>query len=267
MPTCKHCKKNFPSRLRVSGVLRPHKRKYCLDCLPPDGNKKPLHKRLASADTAENVVCACGRIYRYEKTRGHTKTRCNSCAVNSRRFAVKRRAVAYKGGCCERCGYDRCLNALHFHHRDPSQKLFSPGSNHTRSWALIQAELDKCMLLCSNCHAEVHAEIDLVNNRATRFAQETSHRLTEAKSKILPARCPGCGKRIQRRNKTCADCRSYCSKIVWPSVTKIRRLVIDGSFEAAARRLNVTGNAIRKHLKKHGVVVRKHKPRRSVLSA
>lgn len=54
------------------------------------------------------------------------------------------------------CGYNRCTRALGFHHLDPSKKDFGIGGAHSRSWAVIQAELDKCILVCSNCHDEIH---------------------------------------------------------------------------------------------------------------
>lgn len=69
-------------------------------------------------------------------------------------------AVAYKGSKCERCGYDRCVEALEFHHTDPTKKDFNISSKgHTRSWNRVQAELDKCVMLCANCHREIHAEL------------------------------------------------------------------------------------------------------------
>jgi hypothetical protein len=62
----------------------------------------------------------------------------------------------YKGGCCQICGYDKCVRALSFHHLDAFHKDFNIGGK-SKSWNTIQSELDKCILLCANCHAEVHA--------------------------------------------------------------------------------------------------------------
>lgn len=71
------------------------------------------------------------------------------------RIAVKERAIAYLGGQCRICGYNRCSSAFDFHHLDPSQKDFSISTR--ASWNAIVVELKKCVLLCSNCHREVHA--------------------------------------------------------------------------------------------------------------
>ncbi len=80
----------------------------------------------------------------------------NKYNVIKNRRTNKRRAVEYKGGKCERCGYDKCVAALHFHHLDPATKLFGIAqSGWGRSWTQIQREIEKCMLVCANCHAEI----------------------------------------------------------------------------------------------------------------
>lgn len=87
--------------------------------------------------------------------------RCLKCQVEAtqkRRNKVKEMAVEYKGGKCSVCGYDRCADALEFHHLDPSQKDFGISSKrYTRSWVKVKEELDKCILVCSNCHREIHS--------------------------------------------------------------------------------------------------------------
>lgn len=103
----------------------------------------------------------CGRQYAYTcpKTKGHTLTKCNSCLVNTRRFELKKRCIQYKGGKCEKCGYNKCDRALSFHHKDPSQKSFGISKSHCRKWESIRNELDKCKLLCANCHMEEHERL------------------------------------------------------------------------------------------------------------
>jgi len=81
-------------------------------------------------------------------------------AVRKRRKKIRVMAVAYKGGKCERCGYDRVVEVLEFHHRDPSQKDFGISERgYTRSWERVRSELDKCVLLCANCHRELHVQL------------------------------------------------------------------------------------------------------------
>jgi hypothetical protein len=76
-------------------------------------------------------------------------------AVMRWRKSSKGRAVELKGGKCMICGYDRCVKALEFHHLDPAEKEFQI-TGKIRSWARIVEELKKCVLLCANCHREVH---------------------------------------------------------------------------------------------------------------
>ena len=58
---------------------------------------------------------------------------------------------------CEICSYKRCAKALHFHHLDSSKKEYKPSNLSSKSIATFHTEIKKCVLLCSNCHAEVHA--------------------------------------------------------------------------------------------------------------
>jgi len=71
------------------------------------------------------------------------------------RLRLKERAVSQLGGACQSCGYRKSVQALEFHHRDPSEKDFEISSK--MSWAAIEPELQKVVLLCSNCHRETHA--------------------------------------------------------------------------------------------------------------
>ena len=81
-------------------------------------------------------------------------------AVAKRRLKLRTMAKEYKGGKCTLCGYNKYLGALDFHHLDPSKKDFGISvDGFTRSWEKIKRELDKCILICANCHREVHAGI------------------------------------------------------------------------------------------------------------
>lgn len=68
---------------------------------------------------------------------------------------TKLKAIAYKGSKCLVCGYNRSIRVLQFHHIDPKSKEFGI-SGSTKSFEKLKPELDKCVLLCSNCHGEVH---------------------------------------------------------------------------------------------------------------
>lgn len=93
------------------------------------------------------------------------KLRCRKCrseAVQRRRVKLKQLAVEYKGGCCERCGYNRFIEALEFHHTNPNEKDFGISAKGiTWSFDKIKLELDKCIMLCALCHREEHVMLKL----------------------------------------------------------------------------------------------------------
>ena len=66
--------------------------------------------------------------------------------------------VKYKGGKCERCGYDKTYEALQFHHINPSEKDFTI-SGKSYSLERLKKEVDKCIMVCANCHIEIHEEL------------------------------------------------------------------------------------------------------------
>lgn len=80
--------------------------------------------------------------------------------ARERRLRNKLKAIEYLGGECESCGYQKCHASLDFHHKDPLEKDSTIKDLLNHSWKKIQKELDKCMLLCSNCHRELHWEQD-----------------------------------------------------------------------------------------------------------
>jgi 5-methylcytosine-specific restriction endonuclease McrA len=81
-------------------------------------------------------------------------------AVAKRRRKIKALSIEYKGGKCQSCGYNKYAGALELHHLDATKKSFGiSDKGYTRSWDKVKAELDKCILLCANCHREVSAGI------------------------------------------------------------------------------------------------------------
>jgi transposase len=126
--------------------------------------KAPPHRRCGPRDGRRETTLSCRR---HGSTafvlEGRGSYRCKRCRVEAtvrRRHLLKRILVDEAGGQCVLCGYSRCDRALEFHHLDPRTKEFELGYRGlTRSLAALRAEAGKCVLLCSNCHAEVEAGI------------------------------------------------------------------------------------------------------------
>lgn len=155
MPNCATCGEKFKTRQTIDGLVKNLcKRRHCTNCLPFKANY-----RIARTSIGSTRRCSfCEKQYKYFKTAGHRINVCNSCATTGFKENGKARCIAYFGGKCVRCGYDRCKAALEFHHRDPKEKRFLiSGGAYTRRWSDLEEELRKCDLLCSNCHRELHA--------------------------------------------------------------------------------------------------------------
>lgn len=97
-----------------------------------------------------------------------TKTKHRKQWEREKGWQLKTQFIAIKGGKCERCGGLFHPSVYDFHHRDPSKKKFNLSIDRlaNRATDLIMKELEKCSLLCSNCHREVHLFNDL------RFIEE-----------------------------------------------------------------------------------------------
>ena len=158
---CLKCNSPFKGFIKIDGKYRNLcSRKYCLNCSPfGRHNTKPIH----IVRNKPTVNCKqCNRIYQKDKKKGHVGNTCNSCIMRNRILRVKTKLVKLKGGKCVICGYNKCIKALEFHHIDPQQKRFeiSPCLGNT-SLAVLIEEINKCMLVCSNCHRELEYKQNL----------------------------------------------------------------------------------------------------------
>ena len=108
-------------------------------------------------ETGPRCCKLCGKLTTKQASKRLYRSICGACSVAKRRKKLKLLGLDYLGNVCEKCGYNKCPAALVFHHRDPREKEFGIGSHgFTRSWERVKKELDKCSLLCANCHAEFH---------------------------------------------------------------------------------------------------------------
>jgi hypothetical protein len=170
----------------------------------------PRRSASISLDATNLCTCTvCGRVYQYDRRQGHTRVRCNSCGSNratrAARRALKERMVEYKGGRCHACGFDESLAALSFHHRNPALKSLGIAGSHARSWAVLRRELDKCDLLCLNCHLEAHEHDRRLGPRTSAVDPSEIGRL---------CRCVSCGReyvhnwRKGHTRQVCNSCRT-----------------------------------------------------------
>jgi len=106
---------------------------------------------------AKKMYCsnACKQKHHYHRIKEQTNTYHSQTIRGWRR---KLEFVNLKGGCCQICGYNKNLAALQFHHREPSKKELKLDLRHfsNNSIQKLKVEVEKCNLLCANCHLEEH---------------------------------------------------------------------------------------------------------------
>lgn len=117
----------------------------------------------------ERVCPICNKTFIVKNIKDSSRKYCYDCSPPNRRDntllfnAIKKKLIELKGGKCQRCGYNKNMTALCFHHRNPSEKAFGISDSSHHTWEELFKESQKCDLLCLNCHAEIHDEINKNN--------------------------------------------------------------------------------------------------------
>lgn len=241
MKSCKKCGNTVPLRTWIEGKLRTNNhRLYCFDCSPFGQHNT---RKLEVENGEKSFTCVrCGKLYVYKVASGRSSTICVGCMVTRRRQAIKEQAIELKGGCCEQCGYSKSKRALQFHHRNKEDKTFTI-SAYSKSWKKVAAELDKCALLCANCHAE-QQDKEYEENCGykerlgyTQRGQSTSREptVTPYRTKLTAVVKPG---RIPKISMAPSEVEA----LVWQIPTT-----------TLAAQLGVTDSAVGKYCRKHNI--------------
>ena len=174
--------------------------------------------------------------------------------VKTYRHRRKANVVYVMGGKCCLCGYDKCLAALELHHIDPNEKEFD-FHNLNMSWDKTQIELQKCILVCSNCHREVHAGL-IEQELKTSFNPQRAEEITEALSEWKTATvnvCPDCGAPVSEKGVRCVECGNKQRRVVKerPTREELKNLIRTTPFIQIGKMYGISDNAIRKWCKKY----------------
>jgi hypothetical protein len=152
---CKKCQsvRQYDYKQRVAQVKAGVAIKKCQRC----GNKRPASRFDKSTKNKDGLVSVCKdcknkreRIrnpYNYQDTEGAT------------RIKNKEIFVDLMGGGCNRCGFNEFLTSLDFHHVNPEQKEYAPTRIIAKNFDKAYIELDKCALLCKNCHTALRYKL------------------------------------------------------------------------------------------------------------
>jgi hypothetical protein len=162
MPICRVCNSTFPNWIRVDGTRRNvSSRRACPSCIQ---FKAGFRVERITPRPRYTACALCDK-----PNVNNRRRRCGACSTKIRRFRAKLVAIRLMGSTCS-CGYSlrgdyANMAAFEFHHlRD---KDFNFGNIANRSWTVIEAELRKCVLICSNCHRIEHSSRD-----ESRFVEE-----------------------------------------------------------------------------------------------
>lgn len=217
-------------------------RKYNLE----EKYKTTEGQKLRNNKTGAGVICLrCGVSLGYEngcyrKDRNGYYSYCRDCVALKdfeKRLNFKKNAVNYRGGSCSKCGYNKNVAVLDFHHLDSSQKEIQPSRLVSKSWEYAKKELDKCVVLCTNCHREEHHRLDTNKKLSNDFANNLTTSLSD---KILTGKNTG-----ERSCLTCDIVLTEDNMAVGPHKVRCKscysKKIIENTVEAKQRAVDYMG--------------------------
>lgn len=175
--------------------------------------------------------------------------------VKKSRHLLKERLVDISGGKCCICGYNKCLQALEFHHIDPSQKDFTISQNTNMGFEKAIQEIKKCILVCANCHREIHA--GLIVPPQQNYFNEQKYQEILAQRAPKKNYCIDCGKEISLKALRCPCCSNQSKRqAIRPDKEELKKMIRNQTFLSIGQKYNVSDNAVRKWCKQYGLPYR-----------
>lgn len=175
---------------------------------------------------------------------------------------IKENLLRYKGGKCIVCDYDNCISSLDFHHVNPSSKLFNLSKYSGRSSEEIKLELQKCVVLCKNHHAELHFGLISIESSMHKDCNLEELWVPLKKELITPKKaepidrktkiCPQCQGPMFYNAKTCNYCKPKSKKFEI-SKEELEQLINELPMTKIGEIYGVSDNAIKKRAKKLGI--------------
>ena len=160
--SCPKCGDRVPANAWIDGKKRNlGNRKYCLECSPFGSHNTAQLERIP--DRLDQTCIDCGK--KYERS----GRRCSMCYFRRRKSKVTKRIDGIVGTACWTCGYSKTRHNLCFHHVNPKTKLFGLTTRETMlKWERVLSEMKKCVLVCHNCHGEIHCGL-ISENKVRRM--------------------------------------------------------------------------------------------------
>ncbi len=148
---------------------------------------------------------------------------------------------------CGICGYNK-TEILQFHHVEPKEKTFTMSSSTNHTWEVFVEEAKKCILVCPNCHMEIHWDLTNIPNGIQRFDETLIKTLTYMdEHKKLLRNCVECGKETYNMKFCSQECSHTTQrKVNWNDIDLIE-LKKTMTYVAIGRMLGVADNTVKKH--------------------
>lgn len=223
---CDKCNQLFPTRITINGKRHSlTNRKNCLNCVPFKSKN--------------------GTGKSYSNWSEERKIR-HRAVVASKGIKRKKTLVEIAGGKCKICGYNKCLRALTFHHRNPQNKKFELNVSDMKSknWELVLLELEKCDLLCVRCHCEIHDK-EFAHYIDVKVGTSPGEGQTN-----FPCNECGVDRKFKSPNNLCDACsKKKKRKVQRPSLETLKSKIKELGYCGTGRFYGVSDNAIRKWIK------------------
>jgi hypothetical protein len=201
MIICRKCKKEFKSYMKIDGKYRRlHKRKFCIECSPfgsrntkpDDPSRKSVFGQVNYKKKPYSQWSEKGKEIRKKHTYNY---------IHKKRL----KALEMKNNKCSICS-NNDIDCLTFHHKNREEKLFNLSILEFRkySWPKIEKEVEKCILVCFNCHMKIESDIENLKEKSKQHIRGYNRKLNAIKK--LGGKCSNCG------YNECLRCLSFHHK-------------------------------------------------------
>jgi hypothetical protein len=196
--------------------------------------------------------------FHYKKTEERFSSWCKEClyGFQRRRWSARKiKAIEIMGQKCCKCGYSKNIAALDFHHIDPLTKEMSWTKLRLQPWEDVVKELKKCILVCGNCHAEIHYPQCDINN--IKVGQDGhNNNLNREINEISPTgKCPICSVDVYGTKYCSVKCAHFGNRVVKrPSKEVLALEIKNNSWLAISRKYGVSDNAIKKWARRYDLL-------------
>jgi len=196
--------------------------------------------------------------FHFKKTENRFNSWCKQCVYGlqkGRWTARKIEAIKLMGEKCCKCGYDKNISALEFHHLEAKDKELQWNKLRQVGWESVIKELQKCIMVCANCHRETHnPQLDKSYEQGNENANGLLNK--EYAPMVSTGECPFCHKKVYGTKFCSVECAAIGSRKVMdrPSKEILEKEINEHSMVYLGKKYGVSDNAVRKWAKQYEII-------------